>query len=100
MSKPSNCRLFIKLIVNEDTLNVYFYEDKGTTKLFIDRRHKKNIDNISYVILESGNINKYYSKMFIQRFSTYLSRFYYNNIVSYDDDKTGAIFSWIMTSIK
>lgn len=98
--KPNNARAFIKLIVNTDRLKVYLGEIEGETNVFIERDKKCSEDNTTYILMKDGNLNRYYSKMFKERFYRFFGKYYYNNKIIYKDEMCGSIFSWIMEVLK
>ena len=99
IKKPSGCKLFIRLVMNDDTLNLYTYWLDGDQHLYCERREKVIDDNITYPILENGIPNYYYVDLLKKKFKGYLFRIYFNEQMEFSDDKAGDIFKWIIESI-
>lgn len=98
-NKPRDCRIFIKIRINKETLYVNMYNDVKSKelKLFIEVSNKVvKDDNITYTLLEDGKNNLYYINLFRKRFSMFLQRLYGTNKVSYSNQRACVLFNFIM----
>lgn len=97
--KPLGCHLFIRLVMNDDTLNLYTYWKDGEQHIYCERREKVIDDNITYPILEGGMPNYYYVDLLKKKFKGFIYRVYFNNMMEFSDDKSGDIFKWIIDNL-
>ena len=97
--KPSGTRLFIRLVMNYDTLNLYTYWLNGEEHLYCERREKVIDDKVTYPIMEDGNPNYYYIDLVRRKFKGYLHRLYFNKLMEFNDEKASDIFYWIIDNI-
>lgn len=89
--------LMFRLVVNNQTLNIYRHE----LMLYVEWRDKAITDNMAYIIMENGNYNYYYTKMFMNSDLAEFTRLcYYDNNIGYSDNKAIEIFARIMEVIK
>lgn len=99
--KPNDTRLMFRLTFDRQTLNIYQYYQDSISYLFCERREKYIDDNITYHILrEDGKINYLDANTFKSKLMKFIYRHYYNNTILYEDDKAGAIVTWLIEEIK
>ena len=91
--KPINATLLFRIRLDKQTINVYTYMNKDM-HLYVEYRDKIITDNITYTLLENGNINYYNIELYRKRLKTFVSTFYFNNRVTYSDSKGGALLAW------
>ena len=94
-SKPTNARILFRLVFNEQTVNVYTCAG-APPMLYFERRDKIIKDNITYVILENGNINYLYVELYRKKLRGYVYRYYFNGNIIYNDEKAGAVIKWLI----
>lgn len=97
--KPGDGRLFIRLRMNDDTLNLYTYWRQGEQYIYCERKERVIDDNITYPILEDGIPNYYYVDLLKKKFKGFIFRLYFNDQFGFSDDKAGDIFKWIVDNI-
>lgn len=98
--KPPNASLMFRIVVEGQTLNMYTYMDnKKDMRMYCEHRDKVIKDNISYSIMEEGKINYLDADMFKKRLKKYVSRFYFNEKITYSNEKGGAIIGWIIENL-
>lgn len=98
--KPAQAKLFCRFILNENTLNIYtWYTSQGSSRIFIECKPKIILDNTTYIIMQSGQWNYYYIKLYTARMKNWFSSFYYNENIDYGDQKAADMTAWIMEEI-
>lgn len=99
-NKPSNTSLMFRVIVEGQTINVYTYYSKNKDIcLFAEYREKVIKDDISYEIMKDGKYNYVDIDLYKKRIKSYLSNFYFNDRITYDNEKGGALISWVMENV-
>lgn len=95
IDKPNNCRLVFRVIINNQTCNMYVYNDsRGDIRMYCEHRDKAIKDRVSYEIMNEGKFNYLNIDLFKQKIKKFLYSFYFNNKIDYSNDKGGAIISW------
>ena len=94
-TKPSNAKLLFRLVFNEQTVNVYTCNTNPPI-LYCERRDKIIKDNITYVILEEGNINYLYIDIYRKKLRSFVYRYFFNGNIQYNDEKAGSIIKWLI----
>lgn len=98
--KPIGAKLFVRLIVNNQMLNIYTFTDKDKEyKLYCEHKEKIIKDNISYELCNNNNFNYFNIDMYKKRLKSYIYRFYFHNLCKYNSQKGGAILTWIIENI-
>ena len=98
--KPAHGKLFIRLRINDNTLNIYrYWMCTDEEHMFVERREKIIDDNITYPILVDGQPNYYYIGILKKKFREFLFRIYFNEQMEFSDDKAGDIFKWVVDNI-
>lgn len=95
-SKPTGASLLCRCVINDTTLNIWQFREEGILKMWIERKAKVINDKISYILLEGGKPNYFYLRLWREKLEKYCYRFFYNGLVSYNDEKGGDIFLWVM----
>lgn len=95
--KPLNAKLECRVVYNNVTMNVYranFHD------MFVELRDKVIKDRDAYVIMENGKPNYLYIDL-LRKSDMYkiIQICYYNNYVTYDSERTAAVFSMFMEEI-
>ena len=98
-TKPSNSHLYFRLLINNNTINVYTYMDKGELKLYCERKDKIIDDSIAYPIIEDNVINYYYLELFKKKFKTFFYRQFFNGYISYTDDSCGSMIQYLIENM-
>lgn len=100
IDKPVNASLLVRLIVNNQMLNVYTYTT-NTKELRLYCEHKEKIvkDKIAYELVVDNKYNYFNIDMYKKRIKNYIYRFYFHNLVDYNTNKGGAIMSWIIENM-
>lgn len=101
IQKPSYPRLYCRIKMNENLINVYMYNDSlGNLELYCECKDK-NIpdDDITYIITNNGKPNYYYIDIFKKRIKPFMYKMFYNGKISYNDKKCGQYISWLMEQI-
>lgn len=96
IKKPINCRLYIRIVINNETLNIYMYNEAKELRLFVEQVGKKIDGNISYPLIENGNNNIYYITLYRKRFYMYLQRFFGLKRIGYGSERACVLFNFIM----
>lgn len=99
IDKPNDSKLLFRIMCNGQTVNIYSYNDKGITKLYCERREKVIDDNITYPLVDKGSPNYLYIDRYRKKVGSYLEQHYFNDTISYDDDRCGAIIKWVVDEI-
>lgn len=90
--RPNNCRLYFKLKMNEYCINVYKYNIRSDSRLWIEYVYigKANTGfnngNNSYVILDDNNINYYNINLLKQNAKKYFNYMHFNERTSFKDN--------------
>lgn len=95
-SKPTNSKLLFRLVFNDQTVNVYTSTKADGTYLYAERKDKIIKDNVTYIMLENGNVNYLYMDMYKKKLKAYVYRYYFNNRILYNDERCGAIINWLI----
>lgn len=100
MPKPSYAELFIRLRMNNDTLNIYTCDKKGQQDiLYCERREKVISDDMTFTIYENNKPNYYDCKLLRERYYNFISRYFYHSSIFYSDNKSADLLSAIMDII-
>ena len=100
INKPVDAKLLMRLIVNNQMLNIYTY--LGVNKevnLYCEHKEKIVKDNISYELVTDNKYNYFNIDLYKKRLKNYIYRFYFHNLVHYNTNKGGAILTWIIENI-
>ena len=100
IEKPPSAKLLFRLIVNNQTCNIYTFMDKNNdVALYCEHRDKAIMDNISYEIMNNGKWNYLNINLYKYKLQKYLYNFYFNKKIYYSNDKGGAIVTWVIENI-
>lgn len=95
--KPNNARIYVRLVINGETVNIYLYNDKeGDLGLYVEVKNKVILDNIAYQLIDGGNNNLYFIALYRKRLAMYLQRFYGLKKVIFGSERAGVLFNFIM----
>lgn len=99
IDKPANATLYIKAVLDKRTLMIYKFYIKNELHFWCNSVEKMSDDNITYNLIEDGNINYYYMELFKEKFKNLLYINYYNNCVFYGNARARDEFCWLMDVI-
>lgn len=100
IEKPKNAKLFIRLIINNQMLNIYTFTDVDKDyKLYCEHKEKVIKDNIAYELVENNKYNYFNIDMYKKRFKDYIYRFYFHKRCTFSTQKGGAILAWVIENI-
>lgn len=94
--KPRNCGLFIRLGVNNTTLNVYFTDKDGKRWMYVEIKEKPIKDKFYLPIINNGNINYYFAKQFKARLYMTCNKYFSTDLISYNNERARDIYSALM----
>lgn len=98
-NKPIQCVLLVRLCIEGNTITLYRYYLNNVLRLYCEYRNKVIEDKYSYKIMEKGKFNNFDVDLYKKRIKKFIERFYYNDLISYNDEKGGAILSWAIETI-
>ncbi len=89
--KRNTDKLFIRIILNDYTLNLY---NRDNQRILIESKNKAIKDEHSIPILENGNeINWYYMRYFTDKYKKYILYMYYDRQVDFADNNAQALMT-------
>ena len=99
--KPTQVSLFIRIVVDNNTVSVYHYRTReGDLRLYCERKERIYKDDYSYILSAGGVPNNFYISMFKgKKMDTYLERFFFNNLMTYSDELCGNIMNWVINRL-
>lgn len=99
--KPLNSKLLVRLIVNNQMLNIYQYMDNKTKDLLLYCEHKEKLvkDNIAYELVIDNKFNYFNVDLYKKRIKNYIYRYYFHNLIVYNSKKGGAILTWVIENV-
>lgn len=97
IDKPAGTKLQFRIIVNKFTMNLYSYSNsKNDSYLYCELKEKVIKDNIAYEIINDGKFNYLDVNLFKRKVKNYLYDYYFNKRVTFNDNKGGAMLSWVI----
>lgn len=99
-SKPKECSLLNRVIMNNVLINLYSYNDNhGRYSIFCEDREKVFKDDRTYIIMENGQPNYFYTNMFKDRYKNFLYRMFYDKRITYSSQKSADVMVWLIQNI-
>lgn len=99
-TKPENSTLIFRVIMNENTINVYMaFAQDNTMSLYGELKNKVINDKLAYTILQNGNPNYFYCNLYKSKLKALVYNYYFNDKMYFDSEKCASIFSWIVENI-
>lgn len=99
-TKGDKATLIFRVVMNENTINIYMcFDNSNNITLYAEMKNKIIKDKLSYVILEKGQPNYYFCNLYKSKLKTLIYNYYFNDRMYFDTDKCASIFSWIIENI-
>ena len=100
MKPPAQQSLFCRLVVDNNTINISHYRNNiGDLRLYVSRKERKYNDDYTYILSANGTMNNFYLGMFKAKLQKYLERFFFNNLVDYQDELSANILNWCINQL-
>lgn len=84
--KPKDSELCFRIVFDNNTINIYRYNEMGLNKCYCEFKKKAIVDKLSYVLMSKGNINYYYLNRLKKECYNQLVYYWYNDYMLFNNN--------------